>query len=219
MSSNLIKCLKGHKSLGSLCSVVKTLIVSGNRARDNETYWAVRWQLKRKAFGYGLYAPCRPGLEGYILGMLAPPRKKQALPRPAPPRKIDKSRGAQRGKTDCRFHWWSLFITPTNYALEEEREGKYFHLTLCTDCDYLVHKNTFFKVREYNVFLYQNIIMHYKYINIIVKQFTHFCRIFGSVDLRAFSPRPVPPRPADFHRRPAPRKYGPPRTSLQFIHF
>ena len=38
----LIKCLKGHKSLGSLCSVVKTLIVSGNRAskqaRDNETY-------------------------------------------------------------------------------------------------------------------------------------------------------------------------------------
>ena len=85
--------------------------------------------------------------------------------RPAPPRKIDKSRGAQRGKTDCRFHWWPLFITPTNYALEEEREGKYFHLTLCTDCDYLVHKNTFFKVREYNVFLYQNIIMHYKYLN------------------------------------------------------
>ena len=41
----LIKCLKGHMSLGSLCSVVKTLIVSGNRAtnqeRDNESYWAV----------------------------------------------------------------------------------------------------------------------------------------------------------------------------------
>ena len=30
----LIKCLKGHKSLGSLCCVVKTLIVSGNSARD-----------------------------------------------------------------------------------------------------------------------------------------------------------------------------------------
>ena len=27
----MIKCLKGHKSLGSLCSVVKTLIVSGAR--------------------------------------------------------------------------------------------------------------------------------------------------------------------------------------------
>ena len=26
----LIKCLKGHKSQGSLCSVLKTLIVSGN---------------------------------------------------------------------------------------------------------------------------------------------------------------------------------------------
>ena len=36
----LIKCLKGHKSLGSLCSVVKTLIVSGVRptkqARDRQ---------------------------------------------------------------------------------------------------------------------------------------------------------------------------------------
>ena len=27
-----------------------------------------------------------------------------APPRPAPPRKIDEIRGAQRGKTDCRFH-------------------------------------------------------------------------------------------------------------------
>ena len=32
----LIKCLKGHKSLGSLCSVVKTLIVSGNRATKGQ---------------------------------------------------------------------------------------------------------------------------------------------------------------------------------------
>ena len=41
---------------------------------------------------------------------------------------------------------------------------------------------------------------------------THFCRIFGSVDLRAFSPRP-----ADFTLappRPAPQKNAPPRTSL-----
>ena len=33
----LIKCLKGHKSLGSLCSVVKTLIVSGNRPSKQPT--------------------------------------------------------------------------------------------------------------------------------------------------------------------------------------
>ena len=32
----LIKCLKGHKSLGSLCSVMKTLIVSGARPRDGQ---------------------------------------------------------------------------------------------------------------------------------------------------------------------------------------
>ena len=33
----LIKFLKGHMSLGSLCSVVKTLIVSGAGPRDRQT--------------------------------------------------------------------------------------------------------------------------------------------------------------------------------------
>ena len=33
----LIKCIKGHKPLGSLCSVVKTLIVSGNRPTKGQT--------------------------------------------------------------------------------------------------------------------------------------------------------------------------------------
>ena len=42
-------------------------------------------------------------------GMLAPPRGKTGCPAPqkaglAPPREIDKTRGAQRGKTECRFH-------------------------------------------------------------------------------------------------------------------
>ena len=36
----LIKCLKGHKSLGSLCSVVKTLIVSGaGQTKQKTTCW------------------------------------------------------------------------------------------------------------------------------------------------------------------------------------
>ena len=89
----------------------------------------------------------------FLPGMLAP--RKNRLLRPAKqalPREIDKTRGAQRGNTrqgprltswlpdfqyqvgwgtwqgntDCRFHWWPLFITPTNYALEEERVGKIF---------------------------------------------------------------------------------------------
>ena len=34
----LIKCLKGHKSPGSLCNIVKALIVSLVRARDKVTY-------------------------------------------------------------------------------------------------------------------------------------------------------------------------------------
>ena len=37
-SKSLIKCLKGHKSQRSPCSVVKTLIVSLVRPRDNESY-------------------------------------------------------------------------------------------------------------------------------------------------------------------------------------
>ena len=40
----LIKCLKGHKSLGSLCSVVKTLIVSGNIGTMSpiELFWTAK---------------------------------------------------------------------------------------------------------------------------------------------------------------------------------
>ena len=49
--SCLFKCLKGNKSLGSLCSAVKTLIVSGvrqrDRPRDKVTYWAVGWTAKK----------------------------------------------------------------------------------------------------------------------------------------------------------------------------
>ena len=56
----------------------------------------------------------------------------------APPREIDKTRGAQRGKTDCRFHC-------IDGPEEEEREGKYFHLAVHKDCDYLVHRNIFLK--------------------------------------------------------------------------
>ena len=37
-------------------------------------------------------------------GCPAPQKTGFAPPRPAPPRKIDEIRGAQRGKTDCRFH-------------------------------------------------------------------------------------------------------------------
>ena len=44
----LIKCFKGHKSLGSLCNVVKTLIVSGNRQRDGRTMSPIKllWTAK-----------------------------------------------------------------------------------------------------------------------------------------------------------------------------
>ena len=45
----LIKCLKGHKSLGSLCSVVKTLIVSGAGQTDRQTRCPIElfWTAKK----------------------------------------------------------------------------------------------------------------------------------------------------------------------------
>ena len=45
----LIKCLKGHKSLGSLCSVVKTLIVSGAQGTDRQTMSPIElfWTAKK----------------------------------------------------------------------------------------------------------------------------------------------------------------------------
>ena len=46
-SKSLIKCLKGHKSQRSPCSVVKTLIVSGVRPRDGQWVLLSCWgQLK-----------------------------------------------------------------------------------------------------------------------------------------------------------------------------
>ena len=51
----------------------------------------------------------------FLPGMLAPPRGKtgcSALQKVglAPPRKIDEIRRAQRGKTDCRFHWYPFSL-------------------------------------------------------------------------------------------------------------
>ena len=60
----LIKCLKGHKSLGSLCSVVKTLIVSGNRPSKQPTkgqghLLSCSGQLKRDGAAEGTGSCCQ----------------------------------------------------------------------------------------------------------------------------------------------------------------
>ena len=46
----LIKCLKGHKSLGSLCSVVNFLIVSGAQASKGQTMSPIElfWTAKKQ---------------------------------------------------------------------------------------------------------------------------------------------------------------------------
>ena len=71
------------------------------------------------------------------------------LPRPAekqaaPPRPLKLTKSAGRGgpkltadSLDNPFHY------VTNDALKEERVEESFHFILLTDCDYLLHRNTF----------------------------------------------------------------------------
>ena len=55
-SGLLIKCLKGHKSQGSLCSVLKTLIVSGNRGTKGQGHLlSCSGQLKRRTVRYNYF--------------------------------------------------------------------------------------------------------------------------------------------------------------------
>ena len=48
----LIKCLKGHKSLGSLCNVVKALIINGVRPTKGPTMSPIElfWTAKKTSF-------------------------------------------------------------------------------------------------------------------------------------------------------------------------
>ena len=64
----LIKCLKGHKSLGSLCSVVKTLIVSGVRRTDQGTRSPIElfWTAKNSLFVLFLSIKIHKDIKGYF---------------------------------------------------------------------------------------------------------------------------------------------------------
>ena len=104
-------------------------------------------------------------------------RRQGCLPHPvekqsAPPRTVKLTKPGGR-------NWLQIpLMAPFHNAYKlciRERQGKYFHLTLCTDCDYL------FKVKAYNVFFYLNIIMHYKYLHNNLRTFgiSWFTRFFA----------------------------------------
>ena len=109
--------------------------------------------LRRIIFRDGRPTPTRPAPQKTVL---APPR----------PVKLTKPAGRSGAKltADSTDGPFSLRL------LEEERVGKYFHLTLCTDCS----QKYLFKVKGYNVFLYKNIIMQYKYLNNNLRTFVEF---------------------------------------------
>ena len=93
--------------------------------------------------------------------MLAPPLRV----------KLTKPAGRSRAKLtadsiDTRFRY-----THKLCLIEEERVGKSVHLALSTDCDYLLHRNT---VKGYDVFLYQNIIILFTYLNNNFRTFADF---------------------------------------------
>ena len=58
----LIKCFKGHKSLGSLCSVVKTLIDSGAGQTDRQTRSPIElfWTAKNGYDGGSIRTALKP---------------------------------------------------------------------------------------------------------------------------------------------------------------
>ena len=92
-----------------------------------------------------LWQGCSPRPAPRKNGLPRPAPRKAGLapPRPAPPRKIDEIRGAQRGKKGLQIPLIPLSIMPANDALKEERVGKSFHFSFFTFCDCLSHKNTF----------------------------------------------------------------------------
>ena len=77
-----------------------------------------------------------------------PAPRKNRLPRPAKSRPCPAPQNWRNLRAAAGQNWLQiplipLFITPTHDALKEERVGKSFHLTLCTDWDYLLRRNTF----------------------------------------------------------------------------
>ena len=84
----------------------------------------------------------------------APPREKQALPRPA---EIDKTRGAQRGKVDCRLHRLCPHIWAKNGEENEMKEKLFIWSFVQLVIVWFAEDHL--KVRECNVFLDQNTIL------------------------------------------------------------
>ena len=100
---------------------------------------------------------------------------------------------------------------PANDALKEDRVGKSFNFSFFTFCDCPLHKKYLLKVRGDNVFIYQNIIIHYKYLHNNLRTFVEFL----DQSIYAFvCPAPpcgfsASPRPADFCPRPAGKSSAP----------
>ena len=141
--------------------------------------------------------------------MVAPPRGKTGCPAPPRPAKLTKSAGRSGVKLtadsiDTPFHyardWW---------CLKGRKSRKIFSFFFVYIFWLSASQKYLLKVRGDNVFIYQNIIIHYKYLHTNIRTFVEFL----DKSIYAFF-CPAPPRPADFHLRPAPLENAPPRPSL-----
>ena len=134
------------------------------------------------------------------------PRKKQALPRPAP-------WNWQNPRGTAGQNWLQIPLMVPFHDTHKLciRGRKYFHLTLWTDCDYLVHIIAFLKWKDIMFPFKGNIktsIVYYKYLNNNLRTVVYFLgqsiyalfcpapRIFTFAPPRGFltSPRPASPR-------------------------
>ena len=120
----------------------------------------------------------------------APPHENQALPRPA--LKIDKIRRAQRGKTADSID------TPIHYAhnrcLKGRKSRKIFSFySLCLWLWLSSSHKHLLKMRGCNVFIYQNIIIHYKSCTFVNFLDQSIYMLFAPLRPADFCPRPAPP--------------------------
>ena len=132
--------------------------------------------------------------------MLAPPCEKHAWPAMW---KLTKPVGRSGAKLTA-----DSIDTPFHYArkwcLKGRKSRKIFSFFFVYIFWLSASQKYLLKVRGDNVFIYQNIIIHYKYLHNNIRTFVEF---LDQLIYALFCP--APPSPADFHRHTAP-----PRTSL-----
>ena len=162
--------------------------------------------------------------------MLAPPRGKTGCPAPqkaglAPPRPVKLTKPA--GRSGAKLNADSMndsFRYAYKLCIRRRKSRKIFSFDFVYRLWLSYSQKYPFEVKGYNVFLYQNIRMHYQYPNNTLCTFVEFLDQSIYALFRPAPSRPAPriftfapPRGFSSSPRPAPLEKAPPRPSLVTI--